>query len=164
MADDIPVLIIHTAPWCSACKQLIQPNNLAKITKLLKELNPDAEIKIVSNSNFDNPNKTDNVPSVNYFPVFPMLMVTNSLNCNRKGSMNKVKILNHNWDGTKLVKSEKQESIEAFLRRTIFKPNAQPKNSFTSGIYTHSKQDFPEDMKNKNKRRERSFKLIGINE
>lgn len=160
MSKEHPVLIIHTAPFCGACKQFLQPNNMAKLTKLVKELNPNAEIKIVSNENWSNTNKTDDVPTVNYIPAFPMLMLTTSSNCNRRGNMNDVMILNHYWNGSQIipVKNTELESIESFLRRNM---------SIISSRISKIEQQYQHvdnSMENKIKRKERTFRLIGVNE
>lgn len=179
MSNEHPVLLIHTAPWCGACKSLLQPNNMSKITKLLKELNPEAEIKIISNKHFNDTNKTDDIPTVNYIPAFPMLMVMNSSNCSRRGSMNNVRIFNHNWDGNQINKNEKSESIEAFLRKNIAAINEEidtnkarekivnDKNRVKSSTSNNSNtldSIVQNRGKNENKRRERTFRLVGLNE
>lgn len=171
MSNEHPILLIHTAPWCGGCKNLLQPNNMSKITKILKELNPNTEVKIVSNQHWNDTNKTDDIPTVNYIPTFPMLMLMNSSNCNRSGTMNEVRIYNHNWNGSSIVKNEKEESIEAFLRKNVLaitgeiqnkketpikKPN--PNVSSIQGPTTYNRNE------NKIKRKERTFRLVGLNE
>jgi len=165
MAESHPIVLIHAAPWCGGCKQLLAPPNLAKLTKLIHELNPTAEIKVVYHEHYGKTNKVDEYPPFDYIPGFPTLMITDSTNCNRKGTMDKVKIRGARWNGKTIVKTQ-DEPIETFLRNYInmFSPvGGAPLQPPVGNVH----KELPTTVlngsppRNSFKREERHFKLIG---
>jgi len=159
-----PYLLIHTAPWCGACKSLMAPSTFSKITEIIRGVNPSTQIKIISHENYSKTNKVEEYPPVNCIPGFPMLMITSSDNCNRRGTMDKCKIYNYKWDGSKLVEISKnsKESIKSWLERelnpSLFK---QTNKEVRSSSKSTSQVDRVSPHVNKNKR---TFRLVGEND
>ena len=163
MASSHPVVMIHAAPWCVSCKKFLSPDNLDKITKHIKTINPNTEIKIIYHKDFKDTNKTEEYPPFNYIPAFPTMMVTSSANCNRKGSISKVEMLGYKWNGNAIVKGT-SESMEAFLSRTLRSPSIGGGNS--PSIINEVTKPFIGTTTGgdrvKTDRRERSFRLVGV--
>lgn len=159
MASSHPVILIHAATWCGACKHFTGADNMSKLTRLIQSINPSTEVKIIYHNNFKDTNKKEEYPPIDYIPGFPMLMITDSTNCSRSGTMNKVHILGYKWNGKALVRGE-DESPEAFIKRVLKPGNLSP-NGNKPIINEVTKPNQSIGINGKTNRRERRFILIG---
>lgn len=116
-----PVIIIHGTKWCGACKHLLSGNRYEKMVNLIKELNPEAEIKIIYHEGFRELNQKEEYPRIDYLPSFPMVMITTKDNCTSRGNMNKVKINGYKYKDGKLVRQSERSlaSLDQFLRSNL---------------------------------------------
>lgn len=175
MAASYPVVLIHTAPFCPFCKEFLSPPKLSAFTKLIHDINPRAQIKVVSHEYYNKTNKEEQYPPFDYIPRFPMIMVTDSSNCHRKGTMDKVKILGHKWDGKAIVETTGENTTE-FLKKWLGENKASktsPKrkdNSQKSAPISPPRANLPVKtqippkpaLKSKSERRQ--FRLVGEND
>jgi hypothetical protein len=161
-----PVVLIHGAPWCGACKQLLQRENLDKLTKTVKAINPNTTIKVIYHKNFKETNKTDEYPPINAFSEFPTIMVTSSSNCSKRGSMSKVEVFKYKWNGSSLVRSQTQEDYGAFFTRAINSVMGTPVPPRQPNGHTVPHNSTPVTVSGavKTERTARHFRLVGLNE
>lgn len=117
-----PVIIIHAAHFCGACKALTTGKRFADFVQLATSLNRDVQIKIIYHEDFTILNKKEEYPQLNKIPQFPLIMITTKDNCKKTGDMSKVKIHGFNWDGKKLVSKGTKSALDydSFLRKNMW--------------------------------------------
>lgn len=160
MSSVYPVVLIHAAPWCGGCKHMLAPDNLERLTKMVKTIHPRTQIRVVYHADFKNINKTDDYPPISHIPKFPLVTVTTSTNCTKRGTMNKVEVHEYKWNGSTLVASNQQETHIAFLTRAINSVMGLPAPAQQPAASVPVTRSAPV----KSERRERSFRLVGIQE
>lgn len=163
-----PVLMIHKAPWCGACKSLLSPQNYNRILAVIRSVNPDTEIKVISHEDYQKTNKVENYPHVNYIQGFPSLMITTSSNCHKGGTYSKVHILDGKYDskvpGGAILNINTRSDIEGWLRRYL-----DPK-LYNVGKSTPSETNIGRAVSSvltpsvKSKSKHKSFTLLPIND
>lgn len=163
MAAAHPVVLIHGAPWCGACKQLLQREQLDKLMQTVRSINPNTTVKVIMHKNFKEPNKTDEYPPINGFQEFPTIMVTSSTNCTKRGNMNKVEVFKYKWNGSSLVRSQTNEDYNVFFNRAINSVMGMPIPSSSS---KQPNVAVPATVSGavKTERTTRHYRLIGLNE
>jgi hypothetical protein len=171
MDTEHPVLIVHTAPWCTACAKLLDPSAFNQIVKTIKDTNPSTEIKIIKHNNYNDTNKHDQYPTFNYINGFPTFMITGSGNCNRKGSFDKVRIFGSKYDKGKILgdNSSKVSFTNWLVTHLDTKLYSNKKANVQETDHDNVKKIMDTIVVSKpthsseNKRTQRTFRLISVN-
>lgn len=190
MSDIHPILMIHKAPWCGACRNLLEPSNFNRITSIIKKVNPSTEIKIINHENYNQTNRHDQYPPFNYIQGFPTFMITSSDNCTRKGNISKVYIFNGKHVNGQILEDKSQKlSFDAWLKKyldpKLYKSEKITHQSLSQTSRTQQDQPVandnvkkivdnlmvpagsanppPIDKPTENKRKQRTFRLISVN-